>query len=191
MTSAALANWRAARASRLDRLLDYHVTGNRLAAEELNHAILLRLASEFQGFCRELHKEAARLIVTAVAPADVHIRKVLLAPYASARRLDRTNAEPGCLSHDFGLFGLDLWPLLQTRYPSRGDDWRRKLGVLNEARNAIAHDDQDKLAKVRAAGWQLGLGDIRSLRQALNGLAGGMDQVTHDELWRLLKAAPW
>lgn len=197
MTSLALAKWRGKRSERLDRLLSAHIAvggsaaGRRWATEELNHAILLRLATEFQGFCRDLHDEAVELLVYALVPEDVHLRQVLTAPFASGRRLDRGNAEPGALSQDFGLLGINLWNSLRERYPTKADQWRRKLELLNFARNGIAHDDAGKLDKVHAAGWSLALNDIRRWRSGLDGLAAGMDHVTRISLSGLLKAQPW
>lgn len=58
MSSAALTSWRTDRAARLDRLVAAHAAvggagpGRRWVTEELNHALILRLASEFQGFAR-------------------------------------------------------------------------------------------------------------------------------------------
>jgi hypothetical protein len=197
VVSIALSDWRRIRAERLDRLLDAHIAvggsraGRRWATEELNHAILLRLTSEFQGFCRDLHDEAADACARTYAPADPGLQLVAKIPYVRTRRLNRGNAEPGCLDQDFELFGMKLWPRLAERYPTKGDDWRRKLQLLNTARNGIAHDDADKLAQVTAAGWSLNLADIRRWRAALDGLAAGMDHVVRRYLHELLKVAPW
>lgn len=197
MPSAALGQWRSIRKSKLDNLLAAHVAvggsnaGRRWATEELNHAIILRLASEFQGYCRDLHDEAVQVVVGVAAPADPRLRQVLALPYRSARRLDRGNAEPGGLGNDFALLGVTLWPDLRTRYPAKGPEWRRKLGLLNDARNGIAHDDADKIAGVTAAGWPLTLPSIRRWRSALDGLAEGMDHVVGDSLRHLVKVEPW
>jgi hypothetical protein len=182
---------------RLDRLLSAHLAvggsgaGRRWATEELNHAILLRLASEFQGFCRDLYDEAVESLVHAASPGDIDLRRTLAVPFVAARRLDRGNAEPGTLGNDFGLLGIPLWPELKARYPSKGEQWRRKLELLNEARNGIVHDDTGKLEKVHAAGWSTTLSDIRRWRSGLDGLAAAMDHVIGHHLCRLLKVTPW
>ncbi|CRK60790.1 hypothetical protein [Alloactinosynnema sp. L-07] len=157
----------------------------------MNHAILLRLASEFQGFCRDLHDEAVLALVAAVAPSNTQVRQVLSVPFRAARRLDRGNAEPGGLGNDFGLLGMTLWPDLKSRYPAKGDEWRRRLELLNEARNGVAHDDASKILKVHAAGWPLTLSSIKKWRTTLDGLAGGMDTVTSEYLHQLLGVRPW
>jgi hypothetical protein len=197
MVSAALASWSSSRAGRLDNLLGAHVViagsapGRGWATEELNHALVLRLASEFQGFCRDLHNEAVEGLVRSVAPTDVGLQRVLAFPYLATRKLDRGNAEPGGLGHDFGLLGMRLWPELRTRYPVRGEDWRSRLAYLNEARNGIAHDDASKVESVRAAGWPLTVRSIRRWRQGLDGLATGMDHVVREYLWREVNVTRW
>lgn len=86
---------------------------------------------------------------------------------------------------------MTLWPDLKACYPSKGPEWSRKLGLLNEARNGIAHDDTSKITKVQMAGWPLTMPSIKKWRSALDGLAGGMDHVTSDYIRRLLKVTPW
>jgi hypothetical protein len=56
--------WASARTDRIKRLRAAHQTlggtgpGRRWVTDELNHALILRLASEFQGFARDLHDES-------------------------------------------------------------------------------------------------------------------------------------
>jgi hypothetical protein len=72
--------------------MDAHVAvggaaaGRRWATQELNHAILLRLASEFQGFCRDLHDEAVLALVAAATPNNAQVSQVLALPFRTARR---------------------------------------------------------------------------------------------------------
>jgi hypothetical protein len=197
MASGALSQWRSGRASRLDNLLGAHIAvggsgaGRRRATEELNHALVLRLASEFQGFCRDLHDEAVGGLVQAVAPADPALQELLSIPYRTGRRLDRGNAEPGGLGHDFSMLGMTLWPDIRARYPCRGEEWRTKLALLNEIRNGLAHDDINRIARSRAVGWPPTLRSIRRWRNALDGLASAMDHVTDRYLQHVLNARPW
>jgi hypothetical protein len=124
MVSASLVSWRSARLRRLDRLRAAHDLygsgpGRRWETEELNHALVLRLASEFQGFARDLHREALDAVVLTVGRSAPGMAAVLSIPYVSARRLDRGNADPQALNKDFGLFGMRLWAELESRYPGR------------------------------------------------------------------------
>lgn len=86
---------------------------------------------------------------------------------------------------------MTLWPDLKSTYPAKGDLWRRRLELLNEARNGVAHDDEGKILKVQAAGWPLTLSSIKKWRTTLDGLAGGMDTVTSEYLRQLLGVKPW
>jgi hypothetical protein len=197
VSSSALNVWASTRAERLDRLRAAHVAvsgsgpGRRWQTEELNHSLVLRLASEFQGFARELHDETVSAVVTQVAPRSPQVQLALQIPYTSGRRLDRGNADPGALGSDFGLFGLQLWPELDRRYLKRAPEWNRKLEALNKARNGLAHDDALRLAQVRAAGWPLTLGSVDKWRRALDGLTAAMDDVVAVHVGRLFGARPW
>ncbi|WP_344315332.1 hypothetical protein [Fodinicola feengrottensis] len=182
---------------KLDRLMQTHVivagsgSGRRWAAEELNHAIVLRLASEFQGFCRELHTEAVDFVADVLSRGDHGLKVMVRFPYEHGRRLDRGNADPSALGSDFGLLGMRIWDALRSTYPAKGELWRRKLELLNAARNGIAHDDQTKLGVVRAAGWPLTLASARSWRAGLDGLVVGMDHVVKRHVQDTLKVSPW
>lgn len=196
MVSASLVTWRSARLRRLDRLRAAHEAfgsgpGRRWETEELNHALVLRLASEFQGFARDLHQEALDAVVLAVGRSVPGMAAVLSIPYVTARRLDRGNADPGALGNDFGLFGMPLWPELESRYPGRSASWNRKLSALNTARNGIAHDDRRKLAMAEAGGWPMTLRSVDRWRSALNGLAQGMDHVVGEYLGGIVGTSPW
>lgn len=47
---------------------------------------------------------------------------------------------PGSLRADFGRFGIDLWHELELHDPA-ARVWRDQIDLLNEWRNAIAHQD--------------------------------------------------
>jgi hypothetical protein len=122
MASTALLKWRSERAARLERLLAAHravrrVHRGRWVTDELNHSLILRLASEFQGFARSLHDEASVAVTRALAPGDVARQQTLRIPYQNGRRLDRGNAQPGALNEDFTMFGMELWPDLDATRP--------------------------------------------------------------------------
>jgi hypothetical protein len=195
--SAALRLWKTDRATCLDRLLAAHRTvrgansGRRWVTDELNHALILRLAAEFQGFTRDLHNNTSDALVATLAPGDPGRQAALRAPYRASRRLDRGNADPEALRLDFGLFGISLWIEVDQRYPSRGPKWRRQLSMLNTARNGLAHDDPQRIGQVLAHGWLLTLPFIHRWRIALDGLATGLDHVIGQCLHRTFGVRPW
>jgi hypothetical protein len=157
----------------------------------LNHALILRLASEFQGFSRDLHNEAGLVLTRTIAPGNQQLQDNLRIPYTANRKLDQGNADPGSLGADFGLFGMQLWSALYARYPTRGRQWNKKLGALNLARNGLVHDDATKIAKVKAEGWTLTLQSVGRWKAVLDGLAGGMDCVVGAHLRLVYGASPW
>lgn len=144
MTSSALSEWRTSRAAKIERLLTAHkaiggsTPGGRWETAELNHAIILRLASEFQGFCRDLHDEAVRVVVSALVPDRPELRQRLALPYLTMRKLDRGNATPDGLGNDFGLLGISLWADLEAKHPQKASHWRQRLRLLNEVRT-VSH----------------------------------------------------
>jgi hypothetical protein len=78
-----------------------------------------------------------------------------------------------------------------NRYPSKASTWRRHLVTLNTARNALAHDNDERLAAIEASGWRLTLPYIRRWRNALDGLAKGMDYVVGRHMHAMLNVRPW
>jgi hypothetical protein len=192
MASNALTKWRTDRAVRLDRLEVTHTSMNaRTLTDGLNRALVLQLAAEFQGFARDLHDEAATALVAALAPSHQQRQRTLIIPYKEHRRLSYGNASPAGLARDFGLLGMSLWDILRALYPTRGRQWHDRLALLIEMRNGLAHADEQKVAKVVAAGWPLTIRSARRWRGTLDGLAIAMDRVVHDHLDRRLGISAW
>jgi hypothetical protein len=197
MSSASLHAWETVRTERIKRLRAAHQAiggtgpGRRWVTDEMNHALILRLASELQGFSRDLHDEAGLFVVQSIAPGDQRLRDVLRIPYTANRKLSQGNADPGTIGNDFGLFGLALWPELRSLYPTRAQEWSQKLTALNSARNGIVHDDSAKIARVRAEGWGLTLKSVDRWKSALDGLARGMDCVVGGHLKLVYGGSPW
>lgn len=197
MSSTALATWRADRQLRLDELLAAHQTvsgtgpGRRWRTRELNWALTLRLAGEFQGFARDLHDLAVDFFVGVVSGGNVDLADVLRERTTTNRQLDRGNAQPGSLGSDFALLGLPLWPALQQA-DSRSPGWRESLETLNRARNAIAHVDSQSLDLLRRQGQPVTLAAVRAWRRDLDRLALSMDDVVSAYLDQLLGfGRPW
>jgi hypothetical protein len=197
MPSVALREWRTARSARLEELYAAHAAvggrgpGRRTATRQLNAALTLQLASEFQGFARDLHDEAIGVIVQAVVPTNAPLSVVLRTSLTHDRALARQNAQPESLRRDFLRLGFDLWPTLRARY-RRSPGWEMALTALNHARNGAAHNDPSKIAKSLQAGFPMTLDSVHRWESALNGLAAAMDVVTRNHLIRLTGgAAPW
>jgi hypothetical protein len=197
MSSASLITWAAARTDRIKRLRAAHEAfggtgpGRRWVTDELNHALILRLASEFQGFARDLHDESGLFVARCLAPRNQQLQDSLRIPYTLYRKMNQGNADPGTLGNDFGLFGLVLWADLQARYPAYGKGWNQKLAALNMARNGIVHDDGTKIARVQADGWPLTLRSVDRWKSSLDGLARGMDRAVGGHLKLMYGTTAW
>lgn len=197
MASVALVGWRTDRLQRLDELLDAHRTvggagpGRRWRTRELNWALTLRVAGEFQGFARDLHDLAVDYFAVTVSRGNADLEALLRVRTTAGRLLDKGNAQPGSLGSDFALLGLALWPALESADP-RATDWNSSLQRLNTARNAIAHVDQPGLDNLRADGHPVTLAAVRTWRRDLDRLADTMDDVVSAYLDRLLGyGRPW
>lgn len=133
MPSAACANWTGDRANRLDQLISAHGAmggsgpGRRWRTEQVNWALVLRLAGEFQGYCRDVHDDAVDFFVNN-ASQNSNVASVLRAQLTNNRRLDRGNAQPDALKHDFRILGIDLHAEIQAASPGRGAPRWKALG---------------------------------------------------------------
>lgn len=196
MPSDALRRWRGERCAVLDSLeaIHNHVTGGRrgrqTGTEHLNLALFLRLAAEFQGFCRDMHDEASTCITGGLPDAYAARVPVLIGVLVNNRKLDRGNASPGNIGADFGNLGMQLWPALYSAYPSKGPKWRSVLERLNDVRNAVAHSDAAKLAHIKQT-QPLNFSVFRSWRGSLHATATGLDKAVREYLNDVTGEMPW
>lgn len=197
MTSQALVDWHGRRARAIDDLLTAHdrlrtgLPGRQTLTVQINFALITGLSSEFQGFARQLHDESIYAFVNATTVPDPTIRQVVRSQFASGRSLDRQNPTPGALGSDYKAFGLILWDSLEAMYgKAKREHWNTQLTRLNDARNAIAHNDEKKLAEVRAV-QPLDLVHARKWRTMLNAITIGIDSVVTVHLSKLMGHAPW
>ena len=197
MTSRALIRWQTDRARRIDQLIDAHSSiggvgpGRRWRTEQLNWALMLRLAAEFQGYARDLHDESVDFFVASAAPANPALEQQLRILLTRNRKLDSGNANPSSLGVDFGSLGMLLWNDLRAANGWSGNR-HSHLERLNSARNAIAHDMSAELAVLRSEGYPCTLKTIDRSRSALEGLAMTMDETVGSYLASLFGAAsPW
>lgn len=190
MTSIALERWRTARAERLDELVDAHRLvrrsgpGHRRRCEQITRAYLLAVAAQFQGYCRDVHTEAMLAVVAVAQPARVASQlRVLI---GKGRRLGSRNATPGALADDFDRLGLDLWSEMARRDRRTGER-RRRLEQLNGWRNALAHENADRLQRMGT----LTIADVARARITCSAIAATMDRVVADHVVRFTGRRPW
>lgn len=191
--SNALEVWRTRRCEALDSLETIHgrITGKRrgrqYGTEHLNLALFVRLAAEFQGFCRALHDDAAFVLASSVNPGNDPRLHFIRSALARNRNLDRGNANPGNLGNDFAILGMTLWPDIHAAYPSRGAKWHDTMTDLNEVRNAVAHSDDAKIAAVKKK-QSLNLATFQKWRRSLDGATSGLDKVVEAYLQKTADA---
>jgi hypothetical protein len=194
MSSTALSTWQDGRRDRIEELLDVHQligSKRRWGTSQINSALILRLAAEFQGFCRDLHDLAAGHFVASMVQENPRLDAILTSRLIKERKLNRGNASPGALGSDFGLLGMTFWAALEDA-DSRAKHWNQSLEALNDARNAIAHSDEDKLARLKQNGYPVILQTVRDWFRMLDSLAGTMDNVVSAHLDEILAGGrPW
>lgn len=197
MPSGALISWSGDRSDRLDQLISAHAAmggsgpGRRWRTEQVNWALVLRLAGEFQGYCRDLHDDAVDFFVLS-ASQNPQVSSVLRAQLTGNRKLDRGNAQPDALTHDFRGLGIDLFTEIQAASPVRGPQRWAALRQLNKARNAIAHANYTELMGLRNDGYPITMRTISTSRSQVDGLAQTMDDVVSKALGALFSTArPW
>jgi len=145
------------------------------------------LASQFQGFCRDLHAEGVEHLIAVLAPAPA-LLILVRAEFTRGRQLDRGNAQPSSLGADFGRLGLNFWDELETHDPA-SVGWRNELDMLNEWRNAIAHQDFTSAKLVGI--MNLRLAQVGHWRGACRRLARAMDVVMRQHLQTFTGVSPW
>lgn len=199
MVSDARQEWLSDRRKRIDDLLAAHATiggtgpGRRWRTEQLNWALVLRVAAEFQGYARALHDQAVDVFVTEAAPMNTSLQGVMRLRLTEGRKLGTGNAQPGSLGSDFGRLGMQLWPELKATYGVPATLWSKNLEALNKSRNAIAHADEPAMAELQRDGWTLShLRTIDRFQRTTDRLTQAMDTVVSSHLVRLFGgSAPW
>jgi len=192
MPSAAWREWNTTRTQQLNDIEAAHRSvggtgpGRRFATEQINHAYAVLLASQFQGFCRDLHSECVRELAQAVTPTI--FQSILHSEFLLNRGLDRGNANPSTIGSDFNRLGVEFWRKVDEDDP-KNDRKRQLLEELNQWRNAIAHQDFDP-ATLRGT-TTLRLLKVQEWRKACDRLALSFDNVMRNHLMTITGKSPW
>ena len=205
LPSAALSKWRGQRRSELTILLEAHARlggagrGRRYATEQLNFAFMVAVASQFQGFCRDLHVEAVRVMVgllkpTANGPQPQALREALQRGITSKLALNQGNAQPEVIAQDFLRLGMDFWPEVARLAPRRVSLWRKRLRQLNTWRNAIVHSNfsftHEQVAMLEGV-IRPKLVHAKRSWSTCNSVARAADRAVADYVASLVGAPPW
>ena len=192
MPSSPHQRWTSTQAAKLDEIQQAHTAvggtrrGRRYATQQINQAYAVLLASQFQGFCRDLHSESVEYLVPTIAPAS--LQPLFRAELMRNRQLQRGNAQPDSIKADFGRLGIDFWTEV-SRIDPRNRERRALLDNLNRWRNAIAHQDFDP-AKLGGT-TTLRIVQVRQWRAACDRLAEAFDEVIRRHLQTLTGTSPW
>jgi hypothetical protein len=193
MPSISYRQWRTLRSRALDEIAGAHVAvggserGRRFATQQINRAYAVLLASQFQGFCRDLHSECVDHLLRVLAPPS-SLLQILAADLTRGRHLDRGNAQSSSLGADFGRFSMSFWADMLGFKPSAAG-WRRDLELLNEWRNAIVHEDFT--SRSLSGIMILRLITVRRWRASCARLAHAMDEVMRRHMLLITAAPPW
>ena len=189
--------WRRERRNRLQELRDAHRLvggtgrGRRWRTTQLDAALLVRLAVEFQGFGRDLHDLASTEFAQRAAISNRQLEETIRTALVQGRQLDRQNAHPGSLGSDFNRLGMDVWSALEQLDPETPRH-NVALDSLNTLRNALVHDQTGKLEELEKVGMRITLRTYVGLLKPLDQLAGNLDCVVADHLGQLFgKQPPW
>ena len=191
MPSVSHQQWKSTRAATLDEILKAHKAiggtgrGRRYATQQINYAYAVLLASQFQGFCRDLHSECVDYLVPTITP--VSFQSLFRAELMRDRHLKRGNAQPDSIKADFGRLGIDFWTEV-SNFDSRNRQRRALVDELNKWRNAIAHQDFDPT--------KIGPSTVLRIIQvaqvaACDQLADAFDEVMRSHLLNLTGVSPW
>lgn len=195
MTSNALAKWRTSGLGRLAELEGVHATlvgsgaARKWGTTQLNRSLVLALVAQFQGFCRDLHDEAARVHVEAAIEGQKQTLHLLI---RQGRRLDTHNPRRSVLGHDFARLGFSLLEDLKATGPATVSQLEL-LDALVDYRNAVGHGDEARIATLEAEGRvRATKKSYTEHRRSLDGLAGTIDSTVAAGLARVLGTTePW
>lgn len=171
--------------------MTHAAAGRPTETTQINWALVLQLAAEFQGFARDLHTEGVDTFAAWAAVGNPPLELALTALLTRSLKLDRGNAQPDSLKEAFDRFGLVWWDTLVSR-DARSNTRRQGLEKLNQARNAVAHSDHGAMARLRGEGYPLTLATFRTWRSTLNALARTMDATLSVHLSTMFsRPRPW
>lgn len=197
MGSAALEHWTRERVPRIHQIAKARSMvggsspGSRIRTDAINGAVVVTLCAEMQGYFRDLHDESSDFLSMRIARGNQAYLTLTRNHFTGSRDLDRGNARPETIQKDFGRLGIEtLWDDLENRV-TPGKEWRLRLIKLNQARNAIAHNNPSTLQTLAKEGYPLNFQTIKKWRTACFGVIRNADSVVGDKLTQMTQVQPW
>jgi hypothetical protein len=153
--------------------------------------LVVKMASEFQGFARDLHDQAVEFLAASIT-SNQTLENTLRVAMTADRALNRNNAGSDTLTKDFARIGLLLWSTINSQNPQQGSTLQEQLKKLIEMRNAIAHDNEAQIIRLEAGGFPLQRATTQQWQASLDTLTAIMDDVVASYLGALLGVSrPW
>lgn len=201
--SPALVEWFGSRRANVDELIRAHAAiGNvgpgagagrppKAGTEQINEALVLRVTTEFQGFVRDLLDLGAIKIIRGAGCAPA-FQAQLITMSTRSRMIDRGNPHLDAIKEDLSRLGITgIGNALVAKNNQHAAD-AAALKQLVELRNALAHNDSDKLAALGHQGVRATKGYATAARASCGRMARALDQVMWDHLLGALPAThPW
>jgi hypothetical protein len=193
MASGALTEWNGSRRRKLGQL--WHIRNQAALPWQERHAdemLVVRLATEFQGYARDLHDEAIAFLAITATSGNQALASILQVGMASDRMLNRGNVGKDVLAKDFARIGMIFWPALEMQARQLVPQWKTDLRQITEMRNSIVHEDRVQLLRLRAGGLALNRPLVQRWQGSIDQLAATMDDVVGSYLGALLGVPqPW
>jgi hypothetical protein len=194
MPSKSLRVWRTTRARALDEMENAHASiggtgrGRRYATQQVNQAYAVMVASQFQGFCRDLHTESGIILIDYLSPPAL-LDQIIRNRFVEGRQLESRNAQASSVGSDFGWFGVEFWDQANAILADNKVAMK-ELERFNDWRNAIAHQNFRKVVTPPAQP-KLKLQQVRTWRALCNRLARTFDRLMRTYLTSLIGGPPW
>jgi hypothetical protein len=191
--SRAYRRWNRSRSKELDEVEAAHTVlggtarGRRYTTQQINRAYAVLLASQFQGFARDLPTEAIDYLVAVIPHPG--FRAAMRQELLWNRQLDTKNANQGTIGGDFSRLGIpQFWGQVDAVFVN--NDLRRQwLDDLNAWRNAIAHQSFDPA--MLGGTTNLQLARVQRWRRSCNKLARSLDSVLRAYIQFVTGNSPW
>jgi hypothetical protein len=193
MPSTSYWNWKTTRSLALDEIESAHSSvggtgpGRRYATQQINQAYAVLVASQFQGFCRDLHTESVTHLVNSISPLTL-LLPLFQARFIQGRQLDSKNAQPGSIGADFGNLGVQFWDSVLNHH-LKNKERKNILELINKWRNAIAHQNFSDVSPNMTP--KLTLKKVRCWRSVCKNLAISFDVIMRLHLVSLTLTSPW
>jgi hypothetical protein len=163
----------------------------RTGTHPVSEALILRIVTEFQGYVRDLLDLATGALVRGSGSALEHQTR-LTSAMSRDRWIDRGNPHLGTVRRDAERLGIaSLGSRLSARNPTHDGDTGFLRGLV-ELRNALAHDDRNKLRRLLHGGIRPTIGYADAAHACLDRYVRALDEVVWDHLIGLFPAVdPW